>query len=150
MSELYFPVPGHSSVCIGENYADVKLYQCNYNTADNNSVYGSYVVPASDGKGPGFVGKPIEDCPGPYFPSLYYRPKGVDDVKLEYLLYTRISRKVDDLLLEKPGNANLIYETVKYLLQNGETNEDAVTIIKTLLGESFFYKYKKLKSGEYI
>lgn len=150
MSESYFPIPGHSFVCIGEGFAEVKLYRSYYNADDGNRLYGSYFVLASEGKEPSIIRKPIEECPGPYFPSLYSTRNGVEDVKAQYMLYSRISKKIDDLLLEKPGNANLISATINYLVEVGEQKDDAVTIIKTLLGENFFYKYKRLKSGEYI
>lgn len=152
MTNNYTPKKGDFFISLADSFEEAKIHHAYEDDKDNNKLRAYYYVKATKGKEPEFVKVNIEDIKHPLFPSFFYRQRRNDITGLEkeYEVYQRISQKIEDLLLTKDGYSNLISDTVDYLVAQGELKEDVEGIIKVLMSELLIYKYKKLKSGEYI
>ena len=151
MINKYIPKKGDFFTCLSESFEDAKIYIASVNEKENNRVYASYSIPASNGKEPGFVKISLDELSPPFFRSFQYiRSGSIEGLENEFEIYQRISRKIEDFLLLKDNNSSLITDTIDYLTNHGENEEESTAIIKILISEHLLYKYKRLKSGEYI
>ena len=151
MTHTYIPQHHDFFVSLADSFEEAKMHRAFENDKDDKKLYASYMIPASDGKEAQCISKKIEEFNQPFFPSFFYRRDDIKGLEDDFKIYQRISRKIEDLLLLRSNYCNLISDTVEQLIKDGsETKEDVESIIKVLTSELLAYKYKKLKSGEYI
>ncbi|SJZ67756.1 hypothetical protein SAMN04488128_1011157 [Chitinophaga eiseniae] len=146
MQLTFYPKPGDLFIA-GDTYENARIIQAYKNEEENDKLFGWYL----DSETAKPVKKPVNDYPKPFFPAFLGIRKHRDELTPFYELYRKITTLIDDLLLERNGFTALIGDIEAHLTSNeGIDAADATLILKACAGNSLFYKYKRLESGEYL
>lgn len=147
MQLTFYPEPGDFFVATGDTYENVKIIQAFKNRKENDKLYGLY----RNHETAKYVEKLVDDYQKPLFPVFLNIRKYREELTPFYELYKKIKTLIDDYLLEKDGFTSLITEIEAYLTTNHSVGQEDVTLIlKVCAANNLIYKYKKLKSGEYL
>ncbi len=151
MQQPYIPKKGDFFICTSDSFENAKIHHAYENEKENGELYAYFYAPGTKETAPEYIHKRLLDFPGPYFPVMLWRPEKIVGLETEFNLYRRIGRKIEDYLLTQEGYAAKIEELIRHLTKDdGEKRKEAETIIKVLTSELIGYRYKKLKTGEYI
>ncbi len=132
----------------GDSYEEVSIYILKKNE-DGSYNAGTYRNGTKN-----WSSVNVEDLQGPIFPSIMGLViKGIDlsIFEKEVTLYNKVEGLLERILQKKDAQSILIIDAITLIHEETTISKSSIqVIIKVLLAEKLSYKYKKLKTGEYI